>query len=58
MYHKGDLGYVDNRGFNRMLLLVCVITCQNFVEIWQVCSSDGMFVCLSVCLERDTGHSF
>ena len=23
------------------------ITCQNF---WQVCSSDGLFVCLSVCL--------
>ena len=23
------------------------VTCQNF---WQVCSSDGLFVCLSVCL--------
>ena len=29
---------------------VLLLTCQNFVEIWQVCSSDGMCVCLSVCL--------
>ena len=27
----------------------CIITCQNF-QFWQVCSSDGLFVCVSVCL--------
>ena len=26
------------------------ITCQNFKEIWQVCSFNGLSVCLSVCL--------
>ena len=31
-------------------MFVCpFVTCQNF-QFWQVCSSDGLFVCLSVCL--------
>ena len=34
----------------------CFITCQNFFEILQVCSFDGMSVCLSVCLFHDTVH--
>ena len=36
------------------------VTCQNF-QFWQVCSSDGLFVCLSVCLSvcnvDDTGRT-
>ena len=32
-------------------LFVCMfVTCQNFTEIWQVCSFNGLSVCLSVCL--------
>ena len=38
-----------------------IITCQNF-QFWQVCSSDGLLVCLCVCVSVrnffDTGHSF
>ena len=39
----------------------CVfVTCQNF-QFWQVCSSDGLCVCLSVCLSvcnvDDTGRT-
>ena len=34
-----------------------LITCQNFEEIWQVCSSDGLCVCLSVCNVNDTGRT-
>ena len=26
------------------------VTCLNFFEIFQLCTSDGLFVCLSVCL--------
>ena len=25
-------------------------TCQNFKEIWQECSFDGLFICMSACL--------
>ena len=31
-------------------MFVCrFVTCQNF-QFWQVCSSDGLSVCMSVCL--------
>ena len=33
-----------------------VVTCQNF-QFLQVCSSDGLFVCLSVCNVDDTGRT-
>ena len=32
-----------------LLLLPLLITCQN-LQFWQVCSFDGLFVCLFVCL--------
>ena len=32
------------------------VTCQNF-QFWQVCSSDGLCVCLSVCNVDDTGRT-
>ena len=34
------------------------VTCQNFTEIWQVCSFNGLSVCLFVCVSRDTVRSF
>ena len=32
------------------------VTCQNFFEILQVCSSDGLCVCLFVCPHGPCGH--
>ena len=32
-----------------VVFILALITCQNF-QFWQVCSSDGLFVGLCVCL--------